>query len=133
MNIDKSRHQSFNGTATNSNVNFGDNSSQTNTVNNQGMSKEEFLQLLQTFKQDLSKSGLPDDTIEEVVSDIEAVEKQLQKPEPNKSIVSRKMESINGVLEDANSTIDTATKGYETFNKIVQVGKILLGGIGFLG
>ena len=133
MSNDKNRHQSFNGTATNSNINFGDNSTQTNTVNNQGMSKEEFLQLLQTFKQDLSKSGLPDDTIEEVVSDVEAVEKQLQKPELNKSIVSRKMESINGVLEDANSTIDTATKGYETFNKIVQVGKILLGGIGFLG
>jgi len=128
---DNSRHQSVSGS--NNTTNFGDNSTLTNTVNNQGMSKEEFLQLLQTFKQDLSKSGLPDDTIEEVVSDVQAVEKQLQKPEPNKSIVSRKLESINGVLEDTNSTIDTATKGYESFKNVLTMGAKLLSGIGFLG
>jgi hypothetical protein len=100
--------------------------------NNQGMTKDDFLQLLQTFKQNLSNSGLPEDMVEETTNDIEAVEKQLQKPEPNKSIVSRKMESINGLLEDTNKTIDTAAKGYETFNKLLVMGTQLLSGIGFL-
>jgi len=126
-----SRHQSVSGS--NNTTNFGDNSTMTNTVNNQGMSKEEFLQLLQTFKQDLSNSGLPDDTVEEVVSDVQAVEKQLQKPEPNKSIVKGKLEFINGMLENTNSTIDTATKSYESFKNVVAMGARLLGGIGFLG
>ncbi|MCX7096815.1 MAG: GTP-binding protein [Methylococcales bacterium] len=112
------------GSITNSNVSAGD----INIQNNQGMGKAEFLQLLQTFKQDLSKSGLPDDTVEEVISDIDVVEKQLQKLEPNKSTVSRRLESINGVLEDANSTIDTATKGYDTVNNLLALGAKLVAG-----
>ena len=116
------------GSITNSNVSAGD----INIQNNQGMDKEEFLQLLQAFKQDFSNSDLPDDIVEEAISDIEAVEKQLQKPEPNKSLVSRKLEGINGVLEDANSAIDTASKGYDTVNNLLVLGgKLVAGFTGF--
>jgi uncharacterized phage infection (PIP) family protein YhgE len=97
------------------------------------LAAEEFLQLLQTFKQDLSKSGLPDDTVEEIISDIDVVEKQLQKPEPNKSTVSRRLESINDVLEDANNTIDTATKGYDTVSKLLEIGAKLATGFSGIG
>jgi hypothetical protein len=43
------------------------------------------------------------------------------------------LQSINGLLEDANTALDTATNGYETLNKLIGVGKALLTGIGFLG
>lgn len=97
--------------------------------NQQGMTKEEFLQLLQTFKQDLVTSGLPEETIEEVTDDLEKVEKQMQKDEPNQSIVSRKLDGINGLLEDANNASETIEKGSETLAKIIQTGQTLANGL----
>lgn len=124
--------QIFNGNFTNSNLNLGDNSTQTNTVNTQGMNKDDFVQLLRTFKQNLNNSGLPEDTIEIVTDDIATVEKQLQKSEPNKAIVKTKLESINSLLDDANQTMDTVEKGNKLLNGIIETGKVLLSAAGLL-
>ena len=126
--VSENRNINTNGgayTEGNVNLNNGDFVGRDKVTNNQGISKEEFLQLLQTFKQDLSNSGLPEDTVESVSDDIKAVEKQLQKDEPNTSIIS-------GLLEDANKTMDTVAQGQETFNKILETGKTLLSVFSFL-
>lgn len=103
-----------------------------NTQNNQGMTKEEFVALLQSFKQDLALSGLQGDDIEAITDDIDSLEKQLQKDEPKKSLVSRKVASINGILDDANSAIDTVEKSNKTLDKLVATGKILTSSLEFL-
>jgi hypothetical protein len=46
----------------------------------------------------LPQAGLDEDTVEVIEADFEVVEKQLAKPEPKKSIVLPKMESIAGTL-----------------------------------
>ena len=108
---------SIGGNVTNSTISGRDSNIQTN----QGMSKDELLVLLTQFKELLQQAKLNEDTVEVIHDDINSVEKQLNKSEPNKSIVSNKLESINGLLEDANNTMDTAEKANETFSRLMGV------------
>ena len=96
-------------------------------INNENkMTKEEFLQLLQTFKEELTQSGLPNDDIEIIEGDLKTVETQLEKDEPKKSIVTRKINSINGMLEDANEAVENSN---ELFIKLVATGQLLASGL----
>jgi hypothetical protein len=63
-----------------------------------GGSLEELRALLQQMQALLPQAGLDEDEVEVIEADFEAVEKQLAKPEPKKSIVLPKMESIAGTL-----------------------------------
>jgi Leucine-rich repeat (LRR) protein len=102
-------------------------------TNNQSMSKEEFLQLLQTFKQYLTQNDLPNDDIEAIKGDLKTVEMQLEKDAPKKSSISRRLGIINGILEDASNAMDTTEKGSELFTRLVATGQLLIRGLGFLG
>jgi hypothetical protein len=100
-----------------------------NIQNNQGMTKEEFLKLLQVLKDDLPNSGLSAETIDDANQSLEAIEKQVASDKPNQSTVKRKLEYIDGILEDANQTMETVEKGKEVFEKVVDTVKILVSAI----
>ena len=93
------------------------------------MSKEEFLKLLQALKEDLPNSALPADELESINSDIEAVENQVKKEKPSKSIISNKLNGVNGMLDDISETMETVEKGAEVFTKVVDTVKILVSAI----
>jgi len=93
------------------------------------MSKEEFLKLLQALKEDLPNSALPADELDSINSDIEAVENQVKKEKPSKSIISNKLNGVNGMLDDISETMETVEKGAEVFTKVVDTVKILVSAI----
>lgn len=66
--------------------------------NTSGGSLEDLRALLQQMQAMLPQAGLDEDTVESIEGDFEVVEKQLAKPEPKKSIVLPKMQSIAGTL-----------------------------------
>ena len=66
--------------------------------NTSGSSLEDLCALLQQMQAMLPQAGLDEDTVESIEGDFVVVEKQLAKPEPKKSIVLPKMQSIAGTL-----------------------------------
>jgi hypothetical protein len=97
------------------------------------MSKEEFLNLLQALKEDLPNSRLPADELESINSDVDIVENQVQKDKPSKSIISNKLNGVNGMLEDVSQTIDTVEKGNAVFEKVLDTVKTLVSAIATAG
>jgi hypothetical protein len=97
-----------------------------NINNDKGMSKEEFLQLLQTFKQDVADSELPKDVIEDITLEMDAAETQLKKENPRKSMVNGKFTTVNNLLEETTEAIGVVEKGVDLFEKIVATAAILV-------
>ncbi|MFZ2726754.1 MAG: COR domain-containing protein [Methylococcaceae bacterium] len=92
-----------------------------NITNNQGVTKDELLQLLQSFKQELKTSNLSSDTFEVVCDDIESVERQLQKEQPSQLIVSDKLNRVNGLIENANSAMDTVENASNSVGRLLDL------------
>ena len=86
----------------------------------------------QIFKQAVKQSGLAENTLEDVNNALAAVEKQLQKPDPNKSIVRRKLEGIVGWLKDSSQTLEPLSQSVETLHKMAEHINSLLGDFSLL-
>jgi hypothetical protein len=103
-----------------------------NIQQNQNITRDDFVQLLQQLKHDISQSDLDMNNVEVINGDIETVESQLQKDNPSKSIISRKLEGINGLMEDANTAMDTAEKGSDTVVRVLGTVTKLMSAAGLL-
>ena len=96
------------------------------------LSQAQILDALQLFKQAVKQSGLAENTLEDVNNALAAVEKQLQKPDPNKSIVRRKLEGIVGWLKDSSQTLEPLSQPVETLHKMAEHITSLLGDFNLL-
>ena len=78
------------------------------TINNnsESLNKEQWLALLNQFKQELTASDLSSETIEEVSSNVAVIENQAKKAKPNGEL-------INGLLDDSNQALSSIEQGGE--------------------
>ena len=96
------------------------------------LSQAQILDALQLFKQAVKQSGLAENTLEDINNALAAVEKQLQKPDPNKSIVRRKLEGIVGWLKDSGQTLEPLSQSVEMLHKMAEHITSLLGDFNLL-
>jgi hypothetical protein len=68
--------------------------------------KEQWLDLLNQFKQELKISPLPNETIYEVSNNLAVIENQTKKEKPNSEL-------INGLLDDSNQALNTIEQSGE--------------------
>ena len=77
------------------------------TINNtENLNKEQWLALLNQFKQELTASDLSSETIEEVSNNLAVIENQAKKAKPNGEL-------INGLLDDSNQALSSIEQGGE--------------------
>jgi hypothetical protein len=93
--IDKSRHQTFSGTATNSNFNFGDNSTLTNTVQ-QSQASDEIKQLLEQLLNEIKalNGKIPEQAIQILSEESETLITETSKEQPRKKYLGLSLEGI---------------------------------------
>jgi hypothetical protein len=53
----------------------------------------------------------------------------VKKEKPSKSIVSNKLNGVNGMLDDISQTMETVEKGKDVFEKVVDTVKFLVSAI----
>ena len=107
--INDSRHQSFNGTSTNSNINFGDNSTVTNTVQN-SQADNEIKQLLTDLLKQISElnNKVPAEKIQVVENmsrDAKSLVEEINSNQPRKR---NALFSLDGMKEAAVQLGETA-------------------------
>lgn len=118
---DNSRHQSFNGTANNSNINFGDNSTQTNTVQQTQNDTGELQELLSQLKTLINNSQLSDTRKQKALDKTKDLEQASNKPkEEQENIVQQTLSYFDGLSDSLENVPETAIKLGETVAKIAS-------------
>ncbi len=102
------------------------------TINNQGMNKDEFAQLLAQLKQELAETNIEPKRLNSVTSDIAVIENEIAENNPDKDLIENKISGINLLLEKTNKVMDSADKGKETLMRVIATGKTLLSALSFL-
>ncbi|CAG1023459.1 Internalin A [Patescibacteria group bacterium] len=85
----------------------------------QGMTKEEFLKLLQEFKQELNNSGLEDS--KKLIKRVETVEEEMDSSKPDKDLINSSLNNINKALDTVNQVTETAEKADETLSSLMSI------------
>lgn len=116
---DNSRHQSFTGNVTNSNVNFGDNSVLSNTISQLPAENEELKTLLSQLQTLINNSTLPDSDKKEALAETNTIAEATMKPkEEQETMVRKTLRYFKGLSADMEGIPENAIKLGETIAKI---------------
>jgi hypothetical protein len=119
MTTDNSRHQSITGNVTNANVNFGDNSTLTNTITQLPTENAELKQALSQLQALINSSSLSDSDKKEALAETKTIAEATGKPkEEQESVVRKTLRYFKGLRDDLESVPEIAAKLGETVAKI---------------
>jgi hypothetical protein len=107
------------GSVSGSNIIFGDG----NTVKNVS-SSDDLEKIIQQIQNSINNIQLDPDTIDEIKSDLDRVQEQMKKPEPNKEIIIKRLKSSL----DYSNKITQAAPLVELIRKSVVIATQLFGG-----
>jgi hypothetical protein len=119
MTTDNSRHQSITGNVTNANVNFGDNSTLTNTITQLPTENAELKEALSQLQALINSSSLSDSDKKEALAETKTIAEATGKPkEEQESVVRKTLRYFKGLKDDLESVPEIALKLGETVAKI---------------
>jgi hypothetical protein len=119
MTIDNSRHQSITGNVTNANVNFGDNSTLTNTITQLPAENTELKEALNKLQALINSSSLSDSDKKEALAETKTIAEAAGKPkEEQESVVRKTLRYFKGLTADLENVPEIAVKLGETVAKI---------------
>lgn len=108
---DNSRHQSMNGNVANSNVNFGDNSQQSNSNSGTAPENEELKTLLKQLHELIANSNLPDADKQDALAETQKLAAAAAQPkEEQPDLVRKTLRYFKGLASDLEGVPETALK-----------------------
>jgi flagellar biosynthesis/type III secretory pathway protein FliH len=111
MTTDNSRHQSITGNVTNANVNFGDNSTLTNTLTQLPAENAELKELLSQLQALINASPLSDAAKQKALGKTQAIAEATEKPKAEQqSIVQKTVDYFDGLANSLEAVPATALK-----------------------
>lgn len=117
---DNSRHQSINGNISNSNVNFGDNSTLSHAIAGLPPENAELKALLTQLQELINSSTLSDQDKKEALAETKTIVEATEKPpEEQQSLVRKTMRYFKGLSADLDGLPETAVALGKT---ILQIG-----------
>jgi predicted nucleic acid-binding Zn-ribbon protein len=119
MKTDNSRHQSITGNVTNANVNFGDNSTLTNTITQLPSENAELKDALSQLQALINSSSLSDSDKKEALAETKTIAEAAGKPkDEQESVVRKTLRYFKGLRDDLENVPEIAAKLGETVAKI---------------
>lgn len=85
-------------------------------------SKEDFLEALRAFKHEVENArqkGLPEDTSDDVIVELEAVEREMEKEEPQPVRVTKRLENAKNILLETAGVATAATTAAAATGQLV--------------